>query len=239
MTSNQASQRALEGRIGVRFSDPKLLQRALIHGSVLNEDPDRTELESNERLEFLGDAVLGQVVATWLYDEMPDAPEGELTRARSALVSRATLSAVARSVDLGSALELGRGEEAGGGRDRDANLADTLEAVIAAIYLDHGETDATSFVKDLFGPWLGGAREARVTPDAKTRLQEIVQARHKELPRYRTIDERGPSHEKVFTVEVTVQGEVVGTGRGPNKRTAEQTAAGMAFSTISSGDPDD
>lgn len=239
MTSNEASQRVLEGRLGVRFSDPKLLQRALIHGSVLNEDPNRTEFESNERLEFLGDAVLGQVVATWLYDEMPDAPEGELTRARSALVSRATLSAIARSVDLGSALELGRGEEAGGGRDRDANLADALEAVIAAIYLDRGETDATLFVKDLLRPWLRGAQEARVTPDAKTRLQEIVQARHKELPRYRTIDERGPSHEKEFTVEVTVQGEVVGTGTGPNKRTAEQTAAGMAFSTISSDERDD
>ncbi len=236
MTSNEAVRRALEGRLRVRFSDPKLLQRALIHGSVLNEDPDRTELESNERLEFLGDAVLGQVVATWLYDEMPDAPEGELTRARSALVSRATLSAVARSIELGDALELGRGEEAGGGRDRDANLADALEAVIAAIYLDRGETDASSFIKDLLRPWLGEAREARVMPDAKTHLQEIVQARHKELPWYRTIDERGPSHEKEFTVEVTVLGEVIGTGTGPNKRTAEQTAARMALSTI---DPDE
>ncbi len=224
--------------MGVRFLDPKLLQRALIHGSVLNEEPDRAELESNERLEFLGDAVLGQAVATWLYDEMPDAPEGELTRARSALVSRATLSAVARSIDLGNALELGRGEEAGGGRDRDANLADALEAVMAAIYLDRGGTEAFSFIKGLLRPWMGEAREARGTPDAKTRLQEVVQARHKELPRYRTIDERGPSHEKEFTVQVIVQGEVVGTGTGPNKRAAEQTAAGMALGTISPDERD-
>ena len=240
MTSGESLHRALEDRLGVEFRDPDLLQRAFIHASVLNENPAGGDLESNERLEFLGDAVLGHVVAAWLYDTMPDASEGELTRARSALVSRETLASVAKSIGLNEVLELGRGEEANAGRIRGANLADALEALIGALYLDGGEQRVASVVRRLLEPRLSEASRARRSADPKTRLQEIVQDRHKRLPSYVMVSERGPAHAKEFTVEVRVEGQVVGTGRGPNKRTAEQAAATVALAGLAPAEePDD
>ena len=232
MTSGHASLRALEKRLGFEFNNPELLRRALVHASVLNEDSERADLDSNERLEFLGDAVLGHVVAAWLFEAMPDASEGQLTRARSMLVSRGTLAEVARSLDIGSVLQLGRGEEAAGGGTRDSNLADALEAVIGAVYLDRGEPEAGRVIRELLRPRLSQAVDERSTSDAKSRLQEIVQARHKETPSYAAVNERGPSHDRQFTVEVSVLDEVAGSGSGSSKRAAEQLAAKAALERI-------
>ena len=232
MTLEESPYRALERRLEVEFQDPGLLRRAFVHASVLNENPSGATLESNQRLEFLGDAVLGHVVAVWLYEAMPDAPEGELTRARSALVSRETLASIARSIGLNELLELGRGEEANGGRIRGANLADALEALIGALYLDGGEGRAAPVVRRLLAPHLPEAMRSRRSPDPKTRLQEAVQDRHKRLPSYRTVNEQGLAHAKQFTVEVRVQGQVAGTGSGASKRAAEQAAAAVALAAM-------
>ncbi len=239
LTSDESRFRALERRLGVEFQDLDLLRRAFVHASVPNENPVNPDLESNERLEFLGDAVLGHVVAAWLYEVMQDASEGELTRARSALVSRETLAAVARSIELEPLLELGKGEEANAGRTRGANLADALEALIGAVYLDGGEQRAASVVRRLLEPRLSDAVTARWKADPKTRLQEIIQARHKRTPSYTTVNEIGPAHAKEFTVQVRVQGEVVGTGTGPSKRSAEQAAANAALDRIAIEQPDE
>lgn len=218
-------------RLNLPFNDLRLLTRALTHRSYVNEHPEVPQ--DNERLEFLGDAVLDFVVGAWLYDHFPEMAEGQLTRMRSALVRTEQLAAFARALDLGPAMRLGRGELSGGGRDRDALLCDTFESIIGALYL-HGDIEtARNFVLPLLE---NAADDLILQPDvydAKSRLQEWTQANKLGIPRYETRAADGPDHAKVFTVDVYIQGELYGTGSGPNKQSAAQNAAADALTRIS------
>jgi len=224
----------LQKKLGIVFIEPGLLRQALIHSSYINENPAAVP-GHNERLEFLGDAVLGLVAAGELYRSFPDLSEGELTRLRAALVRRDTLARVARSVDLGSFLLMGKGEESGGGRGKSTNLAGALEAVVAAVYLDAGLDAAGEMVARLFAsewPKLSGP-EAVI--DFKSRLQEIVQSRFQRTPLYRLVSETGPHHDMIFTVEVSVNSEVLGQGSGRSKKLAETEAARAALARLGGG----
>jgi ribonuclease-3 len=195
----------------------------------MNEFPADGQ-ESNERLEFFGDAVLSYVVAERLFRDCPDCDEGDLTEWRGYLVRRDSLAAFARRVGLGDFLLLGRGEEAAGGRERAQNLASLFEAVVGAIAIDRGLTIARKFIFDALGEELD--LRGRPTPvDPKSRLQELVQARWQRAPTYRTVHEEGPEHRKVFTVEAQIQGEVLGSGAGHSKQEAEREAAKAALAT--------
>lgn len=200
-----------------------LLSRALTHRSFLNEHPDA--LEDNERLEFLGDAVLDFVVGAWLYNHFPEMPEGDLTRMRSALVHTAQLATFARLINLGAALRLGKGEIQAGGRNRDTLLCDTFEAVIGAIYLDKGISAVQSFID----PYLSSASEDILenhkNEDPKSMLQEWAQSQGFSAPMYITRSASGPDHFKVFEVDVYINGKKFGTGSGQSKQMAEKQAA--------------
>lgn len=218
-----------EERIGVTFKDRKTLHEAFVHRSYMNEFPADGQ-ESNERLEFFGDAVLSFVVAQRLFRDCPDCDEGDLTEWRGHLVRRDSLAAFARSLNLGEFLLLGRGEEAAGGRERAQNLASLFEAVVGAICIDRGLEVAQKFIFDALGEELN--LEGRPTPvDPKSKLQEVVQARWQRAPTYRTVHEEGPEHRKIFTVQVQAQGEVLGTGMGHSKQEAEREAAKAALAT--------
>lgn len=219
---------ALQKALGVTFRDPSLLEQALVHRSYLNENPE-FPLPSNERLEFLGDSLLGFVIAEELYRRFPHLSEGEMTRLRSVLVRMETLAHLAISLELGAYLYLGWGEEASGGRERPSNLARMLEAVIGAILMDRGFDVAKEFVLRIFEGEMLTAIENKLTTDYKSRLQEVVQARHHVTPTYITAREEGPDHDKEFTVEVMVGRRVVGRGRGKSKRMAEMEAARIAL----------
>jgi len=225
---NVADLDTLQQVLGVTFRDLSLLEHALIHRSYLNENPDFT-LTSNERLEFLGDSLLGFVIAEKLYQEFPDLSEGEMTKLRAALVRQSTLAHMAKSLKLGDYLYLGRGEEATGGRTKPSTLARAFEAVVGAVLIDQGSDGAKQFVLNLFQDEIHSAIEEKLAGDYKSRLQELVQARHRVPPFYRTIKEEGPDHAKEFTVEVIVAGSIIGTGRGKSKRMAEMEAARMAL----------
>jgi ribonuclease-3 len=221
----------VEARIGVEFRDRDLLQRAFVHRSYLNENL-ALNLESNERLEFLGDAVLSYVVADRLFRDCPQCDEGELTEWRGYLVRRDSLAGFARQIGLGAYLLLGRGEEAAGGRERAANLASLFEAVVGAIEIDRGLGVAKRFIFRAIGDEIH--LRGRPTPiDPKSRLQEVVQARWQKAPSYKTVREEGPEHRKLFTVEASVQGRLLGTGVGPSKQEAERAAAREALVLLS------
>jgi ribonuclease-3 len=210
----------LERQLGFRFDHPEYLLSALVHRSFVAEHADAVH---NERMEFLGDAVLQLVVTVYLFDNHPELSEGEMAKVRAGLVNGVELAQVAREVALGGHLVLGRGEEASGGREKESILADAMEAVIAAIYLDRGLEGARKFVLERWA----GRLEARVAApgkrDYKTRLQEAL-AQDGKRPRYR-MTETGPDHDKIFTAKVEVEGEVVGEGTGRSKKEAEQNAA--------------
>jgi ribonuclease III len=217
----------LAARLGHEFARPALLLLALTHRSAVEGGGG----ESYERLEFLGDAVLGLVAAEWLCERRPEAAEGVLARIRAYLVSRRVLAGVARQLDLGEALVLSGGEERSGGRDKSTLLADSLEAVIGALYLDGGLERARAVIE----PWLAAALERDpdlAGLDAKTRLQEIVQARAGELPEYRLVAEEGPAHDRRFSVECWVGGERMGEGSGGSKKVAERRAALQALQVL-------
>ncbi len=222
----------IENILGVRFRDRALLERALIHGSHVHES-ENTTTASNERLEFLGDAVLGAVIAEALYRQMPEAGEGALTALRAALVRREALATVARSLGLGSFLRLGKGEAASGGRDKVRNLADTLEAIVGALYLDQGYDAAQSFVLRHFHAHIQAVTLHGTTPNYKAMLQEYLQSRDCPLPHYRIVRTEGPDHEKSFTAEVLVNDRVLGHGTGRNRKAAEMIAACHALSQLS------
>lgn len=224
----------LQDILGVRFKELSLLQQSLVHRSYLNENPDLA-LTSNERLEFLGDAVLGFVVAERLYSQFPNFSEGELTKIRSALVRRETLSRIAKSLQLGDYLLLGRGEEDSGGRSRSSNLSCALEAVIGAVLVDQGFDVAKRFVLGLLGGELEREIEDKLIADYKSRLQHIIQSERKITPVYRTIEELGPDHAKVFTVEVLAGDSILGRGCGLSKRAAEMEAAREALENLAGG----
>ena len=223
----------LQQVLGVNFNDISLLQQALVHRSYLNENLD-FPLSSNERLEFLGDSLLGFVIARKLYQEFPDLSEGEMTKLRAALVRQQSLARLANSLGLGDYLYLGYGEEATGGRAKPSTLGRVLEAVIGAVLMDQGFAGAEQFVLSLFQDEIHDAIEEKLAGDCKSRLQELVQAKHRTPPLYRKIKEEGPDHAKEFTVEVIVAGSVIGTGRGRSKRMAEMEAARVALESFSS-----
>lgn len=220
--------KTLEERLGYHFQNRALLENALTHSSYANEHRD-AGLSSNERLEFLGDSVLGMVVADHLYREHPNMPEGELTRTRAAMVCEESLVEVARVLDLGRYLRLGKGEDAGGGRERPSILADATEAVLAAIYLDGGIAQARRTIRNLI---LGNEEELSASRDYKTALQELVQKESGRKLTYRLVGEEGPDHAKRFSVEVLLDGNTVGSGEGRTKKAAEQSAARAAIGKL-------
>ncbi len=216
----------LEQAIGYRFQDLSLLQNALTHSSYANECWHNSLL-SNERLEFLGDSVLGMVVAEYLYRHFPDRPEGELTRMRADMVCETTLAAVARKVELGKHLRLGHGEEQLGGRTRSSILADAVESVIAASFLDGGLEAAVGIISRFILSDVPVTKLHHV--DYKTTLQELVQQKKNQILSYELTGEDGPDHDKQFRVEVRLNGTVVGSGSGSSKKRAEQDAARSAI----------
>ena len=221
----------LEDRLGVTFQDPHLLRQALVHRSYLNENPEAS-LVSNERLEFLGDAALGLVVAQRLYELFPTHGEGLLTELRAHLVRRDTLARAAERLALGEHLLLGRGEEAAGGRRRPSNLAAVFEAVVGAILVDQGLGSTDAFIISALADDLEAVRSGVVPADPKSRLQVLVQSRGQDLPEYRTLKAEGPEHARLFTVEVYLDGEVLGVGQGKTKRQAEREAARRALEKL-------
>ncbi|MEE2776414.1 MAG: ribonuclease III [Acidobacteriota bacterium] len=214
-----------EVRLGHRFTDPERLQAALTHRSAAHEQ--RLERDY-ERLEFLGDAVLGLVTADLLYRSMPDQQEGELTRLKSRLVSATALVEYARYLGLGGYLILGQGEERSGGREKESLLADSMEAVFGAVFVDGGLEDARPVIEAFLEFHLVGA-ESVEEEDAKSALQEALQAEGRPVPIYRVERESGPDHAKTFEVEAVVEGVVVGRGRGSSKKVAERSAAAEAL----------
>ena len=214
----------LERNLGTRFENPEYLRAALVHRSYVAE---HLNAEHNERMEFLGDAVLQMIVTVYLFEHHPELAEGEMAKVRAGLVNGTELADVAREVELGGHLVLGRGEMASGGKHKESILADAMEAVIAAIYLDQGFEGARRFILKRWG----GRIEARVAApgkrDYKTRLQEVL-ARVGNRPRYR-VTEDGPDHDKTFTASVEVEGAIVGEGTGRSKKEAEQSAAADAL----------
>ena len=220
----------LEAAIGYRFKNISLLQNALTHSSYANERWHNSLL-SNERLEFLGDAILGMTVAKYLYQAFPDRPEGELTRMRADMVCEQTLAKVAARIELGKHLLLGNGEELGGGRSRNSILADAVESVIAASYLDGGMEAAQKFIEQFI--LVEVPVKQLHNADYKTALQELVQQKKNQVLSYALIGESGPDHDKKFDVEVKLNGVVVGTGSGSSKKRAEQAAAHAALEKLS------
>lgn len=224
---------AVEKRLGYTFRDRGLLEHALTHKSRAAEDPSGGVVD-NESLEFLGDAVLGFVVADVLYREFPEYAEGPKSKAKATLVSTTTLAGISRTLGLGDGLLLGRGEAKTGGRAKPALLADVLEAVIAAIYLDGGIEAARTFIERVWRPLIAGMRVAgTISGDHKSALQERLQASGRSLPSYRLMRETGPDHEKRFHVDVAVDGAVVASGSGRTKKEAEQEAARLALAAFS------
>jgi ribonuclease-3 len=219
----------MQHRISHWFKDRELLERALTHKSFANENRGPAH---NERLEFLGDAVLGLVISEYLMKNCPDSNEGDLSRLRAAVVSEPALASIAREIGLGSYLLLGRGEEQTGGRDKDSLLANCLEALIASIYLDAGNAAVEAFVIRFFDETIKKTCTYRGTLDYKTELQELCQERLKQLPEYRIVSETGPDHQKQFTVELSAKGEVYGHGTGKSKKEAEQRAAKEALEKL-------
>ena len=219
----------LEAALGYKFRDITLLQNALTHSSYANERWHNSLL-SNERLEFLGDSILGMAVAAYLYHHFPDRPEGELTRMRADMVCEASLALIAGRLELGKHLLLGHGEERFGGRNRASILADAVESVIAASYLDGGIEAAKGIIQRFV---LCNVPVSKLqNTDYKTALQELVQQKKNQVLCYRLVGESGPDHDKVFTAQVLLNDQVVGEGTGSSKKRAEQDAARVALEQL-------
>lgn len=221
---------SLEERLGYTFARPELLRLSLAHRSVSSEDPAR---EDNERLEFLGDAVLQLVVTDLLYESYPQLAEGQMAKVRASVVSKGALAEIARGLGLGEYLELAPSEEATGGRDKASILADATEAVIGAIYLDGGIEPAGRMILDLWSDRVADRAKQPGVKDYKTRLQEVV-ARNGQRPEY-TVEGSGPDHDRHFTAVVHVAGQELGSGDGRSKKQAEQAAAEVALDALSRG----
>ncbi|MBU5627913.1 ribonuclease III [Oscillibacter sp. MSJ-2] len=221
--------KSLEKKLGYTFQNQALLAEALNHSSYANEHRG-SGMCSNERLEFLGDSVLGFVTAEFLFCTNPDLPEGDLTRIRAALVCEQSLYEVAQSIDLGAHLKLGRGEESGGGRTRASILADAMEAVFAAVYLDGGISAASQLIHRVL--LKREQEEVEKRRDYKTALQELVQRKPDQALLYRMAGEEGPDHDKTFSAEVLLNEQVVGCGSGHSKKEAEQAAAKAALNAL-------
>ncbi len=219
-----------EKQAGARFKNETLLNLAFSHRSYSNENADHRE--NNERLEFLGDSVLGLVVSSYLFHILSDRAEGDLAKIKSFVVSEDILSLIAKNLKVDQLLLVGKGEENSGGRTKKALLADALEAVFGAYYLDAGFPEAQKFILELLVPEINNVLEDKHKKDYKTLLQEFVQKFHKNYPKYVLVDRTGPDHDKTFFMEVQVNGKTWGSGTGKNKKEAEQEAAGMAYRAI-------
>jgi len=217
--------------LGVSFQRESLLAQAFVHSSYLNENPD-FDGPSNERLEFLGDSILNFVVAEKLYKEFPELSEGELTEIRASLVCRDTLARLASALKLGDWLLLGRGEQATGGRGKLSNLANAMEALIGALYLDGGLAKARRFVLRQLRPEVEKIKAGKRALNYKALVQELVQGQKKPTPVYRLVTAAGPDHSKRFTAEILVEGEVLGRGMGMSKKAAESEAARAAWEKL-------
>jgi ribonuclease-3 len=223
----------LQERLGIVFTDPRLLQSALIHRSFLHEHPDQgVGLIDIERLEFLGDAILTYLAATLLFDRYPDHGEGTLTSLRSALVKTITLAELARDLGLGGYIRLSKGEEQSGARNRDALLADTFEALVAAIYLDKGIVGAQQFMAQLFEQQIAQIERHGLALDYKSQLQQRIQAERNITPRYQVVAEAGQDPHREYTIEVRAGNEWLGRGQGPSKQAAAQAAARAALELL-------
>ena len=234
MKKNSADLAELQDILGISFRNISYLKEALIHSSLLNENVPPGQ-PSNERLEFLGDAVLGLVVTEKLYRDYPAFDEGEMTRRRASLVRRETLARLAENLRLGTYLYMGKGEEAGGGRHKPANLASGLEAVIGAVFLDQGLAQTGEFVLRLFATEFAVKTSRTREIDYKSELQETVQSHQLPSPTYSVVESRGPEHSKTFMVEVKVGQKTLGNGTGRTKKAAEADAARMALEQLPNG----
>jgi ribonuclease-3 len=223
----QESPQSFAKRLSLPIQDSWLLLRALTHRSYLNENPEA--LEDNERLEFLGDAVLDFVVGAWLYQHFPEMPEGEMTRLRASLVSTERLGEFGRQIEIGKALRMGHGEEESGGRGRTAMLCNAFEAVVGALYLDGNIPAVEGFIKPLLEKATAEIRSTEGDRDPKSELQEWAQGNGHGAPHYRIVAESGPDHSKDFVVEVQVEGKVLGRGEGRSKQAASKAAARQAL----------
>ena len=223
---------ALEERLGILLADRATALAALTHKSFANEHRIETGPADNERLEFLGDAVIDLAVSHRLMERFPEAREGELSKMRAAVVDELGLCEMARALDLGPLLRLGRGEELTGGRQKASLLADAMEAVIAAVYLEAGLAPVLRIADRFLGEAFARAAAGTLDRDFKTQLQELAQSRLRATPRYRVVAERGPDHSKTFEVELELRGEVLGSGTGRSKKDAEQAAAKLALEAL-------
>jgi len=221
----------LQNTLGYQFKEPGLLIQAITHPSYLNEHPE-LKTGDNQRLEFLGDAVLDFVAGLWVFNHFPEYHEGRMTRLRAALVRTEMLSQWARQLHIDGALLLGKGEEATGGRQREANLCDAFEAIIGALYLDGGQESVRALVEPLIEPTAQQIYTANSDWDAKSLLQEWAQAEQGITPHYRIVDETGPDHAKAFVAEVVIGDTPMGRGEGRSKQSAEQAAAQIAWERI-------
>ncbi|HVO20996.1 MAG TPA: ribonuclease III [Anaeromyxobacter sp.] len=222
----------LEGRLGLRLADRETALAALTHKSYVNEHREVARLVDNERLEFLGDAVIDLAVSHRLMERFPGAREGELSKMRAAVVDEPGLCAMARALDLGQLLRLGRGEELTGGRQKASLLADAMEAVVAAVFLEAGLGPVLGIVDRFLGEAFARASAGTLDRDFKTQLQELAQSRFRSTPRYKVVAEQGPDHSKTFEVETDLRGEVLGRGTGRSKKDAEQAAAKIALEAL-------
>ncbi len=223
-----AGLREVQRALGVRFRRIELLDQALSHSSFINELPNE-KLQHNENLEFLGDAVLELIISHELFDDYPQYCEGDLTKLRAAIVRKTTLARIAKRIGIGPYVRLGKGEELGGGRKRNSLLADALEAVIGAIFVDAGLKAARKFIIRHFGEDITRLDQDHHKMDYKSILQETTQARFQTLPKYSVVSESGPPHNRTYEISITIGGELYGAGKGGNKKDAQQKAARLAL----------
>jgi ribonuclease-3 len=221
----------LQSAIGIRFNNPATLVQALTHSSYINENPAGNDGD-NERMEFLGDALLNLFVAEQLYSDFPDLPEGKLTEIRVSMIRQDKLAEKALQLELGGYLLLGKGEDMSGGREKRNNLADAYEALTAAIYLDQGFEKARSFVLSGFAVDIEDARGGKQSPNFKAMLQELTQAEFKTLPEYEIVESTGPDHDKIFCVSVSLADVLLAIGSGKTRKTAESEAARAAYGKL-------
>lgn len=231
LLERQDLEKQLEKKVGYFFKDRDLLRESLTHRSFANEQVG-TAWPHNERLEFLGDAVLDLVISHIIFSDYETFTEGDLTRVRAEVVNEKTLAVLGRQCDLGDCLLLGRGEQRSGGGDKDSLLADALEALLGAIFCDGGFEGVRPVIETLFGDEIECAARRKVGVDHKTRLQEVLQARHGLPPTYRVVNVEGPDHLRSYTIEVQSEGEAIGSGHGRTKKGAEQEAARQALARL-------
>jgi len=222
----------LESLLGMHFNNEPLLKQAFVHSSYINENPD-TDLHDNQRMEFLGDSLLNFIVAEKLYHEFPDIAEGKLTEIRISLVRQEKLAEKAHALKLGDFMLLGKGEDLSDGRTKRNNLADTFEALVAAIFLDQGIEVTKNLILKLFSSDIEAIKSGRIDVNFKAMLQELTQAEFKLLPDYEVIEARGPDHDREFFVSVSVGDVVLAIGSGKSKKTAESEAARLALAKLS------